>query len=662
MQTVRRLLSILLLTFPCFGQTDPPKSSLERTLDSLFAVQQFREALISPDGTEVAWVEQAKSGGTVSASEMAIMVAPRDGANQRRITAGGAGSGCTEGNIAWSPDGAKLAFLSDCRRHGQSQLYIISASGGTANKLTELTGFLDSPHWSPDGKEIAILFTKDAPRAAGPTEAMTPDSGVVGETVLEQRIATVNVASGRVREITPADTYVYEFDWSPDSRRIAYTAAKGAGDNNWYVAELFTIAAAGGEPRPVWKPALQIATPRWSPDGSEIAFLEGLMSDEGVTGGEVFVIAAAGGKPRNLTQQRKSSPGWLQWLKSGKILMNDRIDGGQAISLLDPKTSVAEMLWKGDETISATNEALSVSVANDEKTTALIRTSFDKAPEVWAGRIGEWKQITKGNGELHPFWGESKSVHWKSGDFAVQGWLLYPRNYDPAKRYPMVVVVHGGPSYAESPAWPAAHFGIAAMSAEGYFVFFPNPRGGFGSGEEFTRANVKDFGYGDLRDILSGVDEVIRTLPVDDKRVGIAGWSYGGYMTMWAVTQTNRFRAAVAGAGISNWQSYYGQNAIDQWMIPFFGASVYDDPSVYAKSSPITFIKSVKTPTLVLVGEHDGECPAPQSYEFWHALKTQGTKTQLVVYPGEGHRFHDSVHMRDLMQRTLEWFGTYLRG
>jgi dipeptidyl aminopeptidase/acylaminoacyl peptidase len=222
-------------------------------------------------------------------------------------------------------------------------------------------------------------------------------------------------------------------------------------------------------------------------------------------------------------------------------------------------------------------------------------------------------------------------------------------------------MVHGGPASQVTAAFPASRFFSAVeMSRAGYFVFLPNPRGSYGQGEKFTRANVKDFGYGDLRDILTGVDEILKTQPVDKDRVGIMGWSYGGYMTMFAVTQTNRFRAAVAGAGIANWQSYYGQNGIDQWMIPYFGASVYDDPAVYAKSSPITFIKHVKTPTLILVGEYDVECPVPQSYEFWHALRTLGVPTELVVYPKEGHGIARPDHQRDIMRRTMEWFKKYL--
>jgi dipeptidyl aminopeptidase/acylaminoacyl peptidase len=164
-----------------------------------------------------------------------------------------------------------------------------------------------------------------------------------------------------------------------------------------------------------------------------------------------------------------------------------------------------------------------------------------------------------------------------------------------------------------------------------------------------------------MRDILGGVDAVLKSEPVDGKRLGITGWSYGGYMTMWAVTQTDRFAAAMAGAGIVSWQSYYGQNRIDKWMLPFFGASVYEDPYIYERSSPITFIRNVKTPTLVLQGERDAEVPAPQAYEFWHALKALGVPTQLVIYADEGHRIGRPENQRDIARRTLGWFDRYLK-
>jgi dipeptidyl aminopeptidase/acylaminoacyl peptidase len=270
------------------------------------------------------------------------------------------------------------------------------------------------------------------------------------------------------------------------------------------------------------------------------------------------------------------------------------------------------------------------------------------------------KQISHLNDSLKPLWGKTENIEWTNEGFHVQGWLLFPAGYDPAKKYPLIVNVHGGPSSAVTPRWPSVGYGAVPFSALGYFVFMPNPRGSYGQGEKFTQANVKDFGYGDLRDILTGMDTLEARLPIDRDREGLTGWSYGGFMTMFAVTQTTRFHAAVAGAGISNWKSYYGENSIDQWMVPFFGATVYDDPGVYAKSSAIEFIKKVKTPTLVVVGDRDGECPAPQSFEFWHALRAKGVKTQLVVYPNEGHAFHDPEHRRDVLERALNWFETQM--
>ena len=242
----------------------------------------------------------------------------------------------------------------------------------------------------------------------------------------------------------------------------------------------------------------------------------------------------------------------------------------------------------------------------------------------------------------------------------VQGWLLYPANYDKSRSYPMIVMVHGGPASAVLPRWPSVGFGGVPFSPLGYFVFMPNPRGSYGQGEAFTRANIRDFGHGDLRDILAGVDTVIARYPVDPRRLGLTGWSYGGFMTMWAVTQTRRFRAAVAGAGLSDWLSYTGENGISAWMVPYFGATVYEDPAVYARSSPMNFITHARTPMLIVVGERDAECPAPQSFEYWRGLQHDGVKARLVVYPDEGHHFANPAHQADVLRRSVAWFDEFL--
>jgi dipeptidyl aminopeptidase/acylaminoacyl peptidase len=643
---------------------EKPKASapLDSVLDTLYATRTFEQTAISPDGKKVAWVENLVGKDGAPTGKTAIYLAdPETAAAPKRITAAPNNVARAESSVAWSPDNKSIAFLSDAAKPGQLQLYVVSVTRGPAKKLTNAKGLLATPRWSPDGKTIAVLFTENATRVAGPLVAETPETGEIKDASFEQRLALVDVATAGFRQLSPADTYIYEYDWSPDSSRFAVTAALGNGDNNWYVAELYTLNVALGLMKSIHKPSLQIAHPVFSPDGQKIAFIEGLMSDEDSVGGDICTIAANGGEATNVTPKMKASASWLAWTPEGKLVFGEFIDGDAGLATVDPANGRIDPLWRGQEQVSGGLWGPNISLAHDGKTSAIIRSSLSDPPEIWAGPIGYWRQLTHRNTAVKPAWGEAKSIHWKNDGHDIQGWLIYPRDFDPSKKYPMIVKVHGGPGAAVQSQWPDSGDFAIALAGAGYFVFQPNPRGSFGQGEAFTRANVKDFGYGDFRDVLAGVDEALRAAPIDPNRLGLTGWSYGGYMTMWGVTQTNRFKAAMAGAGLANYQSYYGQNKIDQWMIPFFGKSVYDDPEVYAKSSPITFIKNVKTPTLVIVGDSDGECPTPQSYEFWHALKTLGVETQLVVYEHEGHMFVKPEHQRDRTRRTVAWFDSHLR-
>jgi dipeptidyl aminopeptidase/acylaminoacyl peptidase len=650
----------------------------QAVVDALFAGKTFEQAAISPDGNGVAWVENLPGRAGAAADDRAIFVArlaasaapgapPAPAENlpaPRRLTAAPGRWVHEEQAVAWSPDSRRIAFLSDADKPGQLQLYVAVAAGGAARRLTQVQGFLAFPAWSPDGRTIAVLFTEHATRQAGPLMAETPETGEIVEAVTEQRLALVDAETGSLRQISPPDMYVYEYDWAPDGRRFAAVAAHGSGDDNWYVAELYLLEAARGAMTSIYKPPRQIACPRWSPDGRRVAFIAGLMSDEGAVGNDVYSIEATGAGLRELTPRMPASASWLAWDPGGKeILFAEYVNGESGVATVQAETGEIHTLWTGAERMSADERGLTLSVAGDGRTTAVVRSSFARPPEVWAGKVGSWRQVTARNAGLAPLWGEAKSIHWSSDGHEIQGWLLSPPRTAAAagRSYPLVVNVHGGPAAMAHPRWPRASDRAVALAALGYFVLFPNPRGSFGWGEDFVRANVKDFGYGDYRDIVAGVEAAARLAPIDGGRVGITGWSYGGYMSMWAVTQTGRFRAAVIGAGLANFQSYYGENKIDQWMIPYFGASVYDDPAVYARSSPITFIKNVKTPSLILVGERDGECPAPQSYEFWHALKTLGVETRLVVYENEGHHFTKPEHIRDLLERTVRWFDLYLK-
>jgi dipeptidyl aminopeptidase/acylaminoacyl peptidase len=656
----KRLVSFLIVTHlaafidvSARAQERPaPKSSVDVMREAMSGGKGYAEAAISPDGRQVAWVEGGRRSQLPGRPGGIYVTSLRTPAQKKRIATGS--------DIAWSPDGKQLVFRSGRDRQSQPQLFVVAATGGQPRQVTELKGLLSHPKWSADGKKIAFLFIENAKQGAGPLGPKPAETGVIGESIEEQRLAVVDLVDGNVRQLSPADLYVYEYDWSGDATQFVISAAHGSGDNNWYIAQIYSLSAAKGEMKSILDPKMQIGVPRWSPDGKTVAFIGGLMSDEGFIAGDIYTVPATGGTPRNLTAGMKATANWLTWMSNG-ILFTETIDGGSGIAVVDPQSAQVKVLWTGAESIAANRDVnrQNLSVSRDGTTSAVIRQSYSQPPEVWAGTVGQWEQITNGNQGLRPMWGEAKSLHWRSDEWTIQGWLLCPYKYDPGKRYPMVVVPHGGPTSATLPRWPGASVD-AVLLREGYFIFLPNFRGSTDQGEKFVRANVKEFGHGDLRDILTGVDQVLKTEPVDAERLGITGGSYGGYMTMWAVTQTQRFKAAVAVAGISNWQSYYGQNGIDQWLIPFFGASVYDDPVAYAKSSPINFIKNVKTPTLVLVGEHDIECPVPQSYEFYRALKRLGVPTQLVVYPGEGHGFFQLKHRRDSIERSLAWFEKYL--
>ena len=647
------------LVLVCLFPMTLTAQTMQQLTEQLGKTVLYGDIALSPDGTHVAWVQS-----TAASTSKQTYIGETSGNAPATLVKIPISGEKTDFDPAWSPDSKTLAVFSSADEGAQRQLWIVKTDGPDPKKLTNLKGYAARPRWSHDGKQIAFLYVEGA-GGGGPLTAAPTSTGVIDTAIHNQRIAVLDVSSGQVRQVSPENLHIYDFDWSPDDKVFVVTAAPGPGDNNWWIAQIYTMDIAKGNATTIYKSSLQIAVPRWSPDGKSIAFIEGLMSDEGFHGGDLFTIAADGRDLTNHTRGRKSSVSSLFWLTPDRILFTEIVGGGGAISELTPADNSVRTIGKGAEALHAFGNFPDFALSKDGKFAAAERSTFDTPPEIWVGPIGEWRQLTNNNSALSATWGRAESLEWANEGFNIQGWLLSPAKIESGRKYPLVVLIHGGPSSAVTPDWPAG-FGmsraiIAALSSRGYYVLLPNPRGSYGQGEEFTRANVKDFGHGDLRDILTGVDAATRKYPIASAHLGVTGWSYGGYMTMWTVTQTNRFHAAVAGAGIANWQSYYGQNLIGQWMIPFFGSSVYDDPAVYEKSSPMHFIKNVKTPTLVIVGERDAECPASQSYEFWHALKALGVPTKLIVYPGEGHMFIEPKHQVDRLEQTVAWFDKYLK-
>ena len=628
-------------------------------------LHRFAALALAPDGARVAAIEsdEAAIDGTPERQHLVVRDASGGTAHEISLPCDPSPD-CVPGSPTWSPDGKRLVFTLRVPKSKHRFLYAATPDGLVPKRLFDFVGTLGTPRFSRGG-DLALLATPGARKEVGATQAGAPIVGEIGAVDDEQRIAVLE-PNGTLRYASPPDLYVYEYDWTPDGRGFVGTAARGNGDDDWWIAKLYAFDRNDATARVLYAPSdpkEQIASPRVSPDGTTVAFIGGIMSDFGSTGGDLFVVPTSGGPATNVTSGAKRSVRALAW-----SCANDAPATVYATTLAGSETTIDALrigtgavpsttLWHAPQTIAAGDGAFAQTCRS--KTTAVVRQDFERPPEIALGPIGAWRDLTHANAALEPAV-RATSVTWTSDAFDVQGWLLAPRELDPAKKYPLVVDVHGGPAAASVPRFVGAGTTRDYVRA-GYFVFLPNPRGSFGGGEAFTRANVRDFGYGDLRDILAGVDAVERRAPIDDARLGITGGSYGGFMTMWAVTQTQRFKAAVAGAGLSDWESYYGENGIDEWMIPYFGASVYDDPAIYRKSSPIAFVTHVKTPTFAYVGERDVETPAPQSLEFWHALHALGVPTQLVIYPGEGHGIRNPAARADIAKRSLAWFDRYLK-
>ncbi len=610
-------------------------------------LHQFASLALSPDGDRIATLESDSAANAPTRPHEHIVV--RAASTGRTLLSLDPCGACDYSDLTFAPNG-RLAFLAS----SEGKTRLMTADGAAVATVATINGIAQQPRFSPDGSRIALLVTIGARKQAGATQAGVRQVGEIGEENDEQRIAIVPAAGGALKTVTPADRYVYEYDWMPDGSGFVATSALGNGDNNWWIAELDRIDASTGALTRIASPKLQMNQPRVSPDGKSVAFIGGIMSDFGSVGGDVYTVPIAGGEPVDRTTNYRGTFTSLLWGRAG-LLASALIGERSAIVPFDRALAPEPPTWSAPVSIAAGGTR--VARAASGGTVAFVQQDFEHPPEIRAGSPSAPRQITHDNDGWAPLV-TAQSLNWQNGPYSVQGWLLAPR-VAPTGKAPMVTSVHGGPAAANVPGfvWQGTY---ADLVRAGYYVFLPNPRGSYGQGEAFARANIRDFGGGDLKDILAGIDAAERAAPIDDNRLGLTGYSYGGFMAMWANTQTDRFKAIVAGGGLSDWLSYYGVNGIDQWMIPYFGKSMYEDPDPYWAVSAIRTIRNAKTPTLIIAGERDIEVPPTQSIEYWHALRAMNVPASLVIYPGEGHGIRDPKNVIDMRQRTVAWFDRYL--
>lgn len=609
---------------------------------------------LSRDGDRTLDVEFKDAGSFKSPQHAAVVVRKADGKIAARYDPC---SSCVYSDTAWGAVDGEFAFVGSSR--GIATLYRVA--NGKLRSATKIHGEIHALRFSPDGTRIAMLVTRSPHKVSGATSVGVSLAGQVGSNPDEQRLEVLNPKEELSHPISPSDRYVYEYDWMPDGRGCVVIDSLGDGDANWWTATIDYLDFSSGRTRRIAVPGFQIARPRVSPNGKWLALVGGLMSDSDGVGGDVYVLPVSGGALRNVSQNFAGSFDGVVW-RGDHLLASALSDDRVAIVELDSRLVAFRTLWSAPMGARTQEFEGKFIFSRDGSVAASIGDNFTHGPELMRGPIPSIVPVTNDNAALPPYL-FARSIHWRSDGFRIQGWLLTPVDSVGRKKHPMLVVAHGGPASAVTPhyiATPGHGTGFDSsflldLIQRGYYAFYPNNRGSFGAGEDFTRANVRDFGGGDMRDLMRGIDAVEKIVPVNEARLALYGQSYGGWFAMWANTRTHRFKVIIAGAGISNWTSYYGENGINGWMIPYFGASLYDDPNVYRRVSPIEFIRKAQTPTLLFVGAGDLECPPTQSLEYWHALRFLRVQTELYVYAGEGHSFHSGRDLSDLRNRVVSW-------
>ena len=623
------------------------------TPEDVIATRTVADPQLSPDGQWIAYV--VSSADTVeNAVDSDVWLVRADGSvPARRLTT----SKKSDASPRWAPDGRRIAFLS--AREERPQLWLLDPNGGEAERLVETKTSVSAFQWSPDGARIAFVAAR-APTADEERRQRAKDDAVVVDSIFPHtRLWVVDVADRKARELVQGDFSVGDPQWSPDGRQLAYVVTPTPKADDGSRSDVWVVPADGGTPRRLTDNPGTDNNPRWSPDGASIAFLTraGTSADVGML--RLAVMPAAGGAPRMLTPTFAYQPNDIWWVADGRTLRLEAPTRTTA-NVFEvpaaggtPRPIFDERAWVG-----------MASYSRDGRTVAVVRSDLRTPPDVHVARMtprgtaGPLRRLSDHNPQVRALAiGRTETMRYKGADgMEVEGLVIYPADYKPGQRHPLLTQVHGGPAGAWLDRFPANWGSYAHVWAgRGWVVFQPNPRGSTGYGEEFLRANIKDWGNGDYKDIQAGIDTLVARGVADPQRLAQAGWSYGGYMSAWTLTQTQRFKAIMVGAGLTNMESMYGTNDIPSTLDGYFGGTPYDNTEEYRKRSAMTFIKQAKTPTLILHGQQDLRVPTGQAQELYLGLKRNNVPVSLVFYPREGHGLGEPRHQLDKMRRELAW-------
>ncbi len=624
---------------------------------------------ISPDGMRVVY-EIQKTNWEENAFERNLWIADIPASESHALTSAKKSST----NAAWSPDGKWIAFLSDRPGQitgtpdGKKQLYVISADGGEAQQLTKVENDVNALEWAPDSKRIAFSMTDPEPKALKDRKEKYGEYSVVHADYQMMHLWTTEVPGGGAlvaepKRLTDGDKFsVGEFSWSPDGTRIAFSAQRDADLISSETADLYVVTLSDGLVKKIVSTPGPDTNPRWSPNGKNIAFETAAGAKYYYyTNMKIAVVAAEGGTPQILTETFDEDPGLIGWGLDGIYFAAEQKTYAHLFRL-NPETKAIEKLSAPDHLA-----AFSFSLSRDYKEVAYRAALENQYAEVFTSSIAPWqgKKLTAMSDQLKGFaLAHREVISWKSADgTTIEGVLYTPSDFSTKKKYPLLVVIHGGPTGVDQPIVSAdRYYPIERFVAKGALVLRPNYRGSAGYGEKFRALNVRNLGVGDYADVISGVDALIAKGWVDKERMGSMGWSQGGYISAFITASSDRFKAVSVGAGISDWMTYYANTDITPFTAQYLHATPWDDPEIYKKTSPISYIAKATTPTLIQHGENDRRVPIPNAYELRQALEDRGVPVKMVVYKGFGHGITKPKQQRAVMEENEKWFAQYIWG
>jgi dipeptidyl aminopeptidase/acylaminoacyl peptidase len=611
---------------------------------------------ISPDGSRVLFTLKpaSKSG---EHPEAAIWAVDFDNGEPFQFSTGSA----QDHDPQWSPDGKQIAFLSDRAERGKSSVYLMPATGGEAVRVFDQEGDMASLVWSPDGTVLSVLFTEPETEEEKKKKEEKDDVHVWDTEYKFQRLWVIDPSSKSAKCVSPPNRQVLHYAWSPDSQRIVINSTPTPNiDDIFKMTDLSIIARDGGEPTKIHEPYGDTHNLAWSGNGSQIAWIG--PAGRVVNADYVYAIPAEGGEATCLTEGYCGTVESMGLIDDGNALL---IIGSESINSV-----IYRLCWNGERSrLVGPDRGGSIpdqaSLSANGQRVAFIWESLSAAPDVWVKSLDEGEpdpvRRTHFNPEMESAaLGTSELVCWQSdADVDIEGILVKPHGYVEGQKYPFVALIHGGPTWRWADAFHATW--VHSLAGNGFAVLLTNPRGSTGRGPEFSNAIYNDVGGGEFRDMMTGVDAMIERGIADPDRLGVGGWSWGGYMTAWTISQTTRFKAAIMGAGLPNMVSDNGIGDIPTANLSYFEKTVYEDPEPYWERSAIRHLRNATTPTLILHGEEDRRVALPQGLELYTGLKTLGIETQFVTYPREPHGIQETKHQKDLIERVVGWYTKHLK-